>query len=185
MVTPPDERNDAIKLGIGNAVERYEWAAEQLEKRLMWENSGPLIADVGCGLGYGVKILTDRLGDAPVVEPVPQVVGFDISRVALEYAEQYYPAPFVVCNVELQTFSGWDAVVCLEAFSHFIDPYTWLKNLDVPHVIVSQPIIKSRDVYPWRKHEIPPDDFRSMFVPKWKIVDELVQRHYMTVYARA
>ena len=155
------EREVATRLGV----ERYGWAADRIEP-------GLLVADAACGYGYGTEILYSR--------EIP-VVGFDVSREAM-FAKRKWCVPFVVCNVELQTFSGFDCVVCLEALSHFIDPYAWLKNLDVPHLIVSMPTIPSKHIYPWRKHEIPEAELREWLTPKWEIKDEFRQARYLTLY---
>lgn len=137
--------------------ERYHWAAQ----RLMMKPSPTSIADVGCGLQ------ADRLWE---LLPRRLVVGVDISLSAKPVA-----TPFVLANAEVQRFSGFDAVVCLEALSHFIDPYTWIKNLDVPEVVLSMPTTPSRSVYEWRKHDIPEGVFREMLEPKWRVVAEFRQ----------
>jgi len=144
-------------------VERYEWAATKV--------ADLLVADAACGLGYGAAILDKQASCA---------IGFDAS------AEAIVPTiPFVHCNVEAQTFRGFDAVVCLEALSHFIDPLSWMKGLDVPVVVLSMPIVPSMAVYPWRKHEFTVEQFENMIEPKWTIRDRLQQKRYLTIYAEA
>lgn len=162
----PDERRDQSEI----AATRYRWACERLESCH--------VADVGCGYGYGSAILRQR----------HITVGIDISRAALAYAAQRYPGMYVLANAEAQNFAGFDAVVCLEALSHMLDPYGWIKNLDVSKIVVSAPLTPSASIYPWRKHDIPPEMFRSLFTPRWTIHDELSQTAsdteiYLTIYA--
>lgn len=161
------ERNES-ELGT----ERYVWALKQLDMPLL------TIADVGCGLGYGSAILRQK----------HFVVGLDISRDAIAQASLNYPGPYLVANAEAQNFSGFDCVVCLECLSHMVDPYTWIKNLDVPRVVISAPLTPSSAIYPWRKHDIPSDVFKAMFSPMWMIADTFLQEpsgteRYLTIYA--
>lgn len=163
----PAERRDSSELSAA----RYAWAGEHLP---------PLsqIADVGCGYGYGAAMLREK----------HIVVGVDIAREAIAYAAERYPGMYVIANAEAQTFAGFDVVVCLECLSHMLDPYAWIKNLEVPRLVISAPLTPSTAVYPWRKHDIPGEMFRNMFTPKWQIRDEMTQEAsptevYMTVYA--
>lgn len=164
----PAERKDAAELPS----ERYVWASAQLP-------AASQVADVACGYGYGSAILRQR----------HLVVGVDIQREAIAYAVARYPGMYVVANAEAQSFAGFDAVVCLEALSHMLDPYCWIKNLDVTHLVISMPLTPSMGIYPWRKHEIPDEMFRSMLTPRWEIQNELRQQStpteaYLTIYAR-
>lgn len=168
MTAPlPAERRDQTDI----AAARYVWAADRLP-------SLSRVVDVGCGYGYGSAILRQH----------HLVVGVDIAREAIAYAAQRYPGMYVMANAEVQTFAGFDAVVCLEALSHMLDPYGWIKNLEVPHLVVSAPLTPSMAVYPWRKHDIPPEMFRSLVTPRWTIQDEFRQgvsptEVYLTFYA--
>lgn len=162
------ERRDGGEL----PTERYVWASNLMD-------SCKQIADVGCGFGYGTHILRKHY----------LAVGIDISREALDYAAKKYPGPYVLANAEVNTFAGFDGVVCLEALSHMLDPYTWIKNLAVKEIVISAPLTPSTAIYPWRKHDIPPEMFRSMFTPKWQILNEFSQdasptERYLTVHAR-
>jgi SAM-dependent methyltransferase len=167
------ERMDALLEKNEVALERYRWVSRLVDS----DDKFYMIADVGCGPGYGASMIYQySMGTV--------VIGFDVSREAQKHAAKHYrEIPVILCNAEAQTFVGFSLVVCLEALSHFIDPYTWIKNLDVPRIVLSMPLIKSKSVYPWRKHEIPEAVFREMIEPKWKIKDELRQAQYLTLYA--
>lgn len=166
MSLPAERRETA------NSHSRYSWAAAALPK-------GCKVADVGCGLGFGLQILQHRHA----------VVGIDVTREAIERATVEHKGLYILANAEIQTFRGFDAVVCLESLSHFIDPYAWLKGLEVQHLVISAPTTPSKRIYPWRKHDIPESDLRQMIEPRWMIVDEFRQvstpeEQYLTLYAR-
>lgn len=170
------ERTDALKEGDPLPVERYRWASSKLK--------GVYVADVCCGFGYGTALLRGFANERVVV-------GVDIDLEAINYAQISYPGLYLLANAETQNFKGFDAVVCLEGISHMIDPYAWLKNLDVPELVVSAPLTPSKNWYPWRKHDIEPQALYEMFTPKWEIVDRMRQRRgggstteYVTIYAR-
>jgi 2-polyprenyl-3-methyl-5-hydroxy-6-metoxy-1,4-benzoquinol methylase len=132
-----------------------------------------LVADVGCGEGYGMTIL-ERAGH--------RVVGFDVRR-----PQAPRGVPIVVCNCEMNTFEGFHAVVCLETIEHFIDPYAWLKNVNVQHLVLSTPITPSKDLNPWHKHDISREMLVEMLRPKWIIEEEWEHGEstkYLAVYAR-
>jgi SAM-dependent methyltransferase len=169
-----EERNDALAKGYKEPVARYEWAADWLCNS---HNDLELVADVACGFGYGTSIL------GTILENI-EVIGFDIGLEAIEYARRQYPGwPYVVANVEANTFEGFDAVVCLEALSHFDQPVAWLRELSVKHLIISAPMIPSKKIYPYRRHDIPIEEFQRMVSDRWKIIDKLNQRdRYLTLY---
>ncbi len=146
-------------------LERYRWAVERVHG---------VVVDVGCGCGYGTSILREKA----------ITVGVDVSEGGITYARVHYPGPYIVANCEVQTFEGFDVVVCMEALSHFIDPYAWLKRLKVREIIVSSPTIPSKDAYPWRKHDIPEWAFEEMLTPKWEIIGRLEQENYLVLHAR-
>lgn len=177
------ERNDALRIGNKVAVERYQWATRWAEGH---------VVDAGCGCGYGCELLRRAQAvshDNYTGRQILSVVGVDVSQEAIRYAQEHYPGPYIVANCETQSFKGFDTVVCLEALSHFLDPFAWLKQLDVPRVIISAPMTPSKAVYPWRKWDIPPVDFRELFTPRWKIRDVLKQKtsgaEYQTIWASA
>jgi len=154
--------------------ERYTWVAACLDDRQR------LIAEVGVGLGFGAEILSDH---------GHWIVGIDISDTL---TAEHQDLPVIICNAEANTFRGFDTVVCLEVISHMIDPYSWLKRLEVPELIVSMPTTPSKAIYPWRKHEIPEAMLREMIEPKWQIKSEFAQNRYqtgvpcyLTIHARA
>jgi SAM-dependent methyltransferase len=166
-----EERNDALAGGYKDPVERYKFAIDCMTQGVDW------VADVGCGCGYGTWVIWHA-------DVAPLVVGMDNSLDAIKYAEGHYPGPmYYVGDAHDHTWPRFDMVVCLEAMSHFTDPWTWLAGLEVPRIVVSAPLIPSTNVYKYRKHDIAPADYRAMVAERWNIRGELEQRgRYLTLY---
>jgi SAM-dependent methyltransferase len=97
-------------------VARYEWAAERL--------AGGIVADAGCGVGYGSAILA-RAGCT--------VRAYDRSVEAIEYAQAHYNhnpnIKFGVGDVtEVQVPQSAHAVVAFEILEHLDEPEKALKR---------------------------------------------------------
>src|SRR5947207_1614887 len=65
--------SETLKLHL----ERYEFAAQHVK--------GPRILDLACGVGYGSRLLRDRIPEATVT-------GLDLSESAVSYAKSRYAA---------------------------------------------------------------------------------------------
>ncbi len=82
----PGERDDMFnpqitdKYGRYEHLQRYKYALKRCKGRIL---------DLGCGTGYGTKMLYDKGNE---------VFGIDISQAAINYAKNKYPGPdiFVV-----------------------------------------------------------------------------------------
>lgn len=112
---------------------RYEFAANRLAGTVL---------DVGCGIGYGSKILSDS---------VDTVVGYEQNQEAIGYGLEHYRADnvtLVESDVSQQGFIKADAAVCFEVVEHLKDPRPMLKSLAgaVGRLIVSTP---NEDVIKW------------------------------------
>jgi len=114
---------------------RYEWAAKRL--------SGTVI-DIGCGVGYGSRVLADS---------GCQVYAFDKSPAAIDFAGKNYGTAgitFEVADVStLQTLPDIDGAVCFELIEHLEDPRPMLKALrkSAKTLLVSVP---NEETIPWR-----------------------------------
>ena len=121
-------------------VARYEWVAQAIPKKSK-------VLDVGCGIGYGAKILADD-GNS--------VRAFDVDQEAIEYAKQHYAdARIDFVQLDANDFhseglSGQaDVAVCFEMVEHIEDPRPLLKELrkSAPRLIASVP---NESVMPWQ-----------------------------------
>ncbi len=82
---------------------RYEYAARK---------SGAKVLDLGCGFGYGAKMLFDS---------GREVTALDFSREAIEYAKRNYPGPrYLTATAEKLPFpdESFDSVISFEVIEH-------------------------------------------------------------------
>ena len=162
------ERIDAIRTNERGHIERYEFANKFAHGQTV---------DAGCGLGYGAKMLLDAGAD--------RVIAVDYSNEAIDYAVEHHPGPIYMVADVTKVMVPADVTVCLEAFSHFDVPERFLGNIGSPVLIISQPTIPSREVYPYRLHDFTEDQFRGMLQERgWRVFDELRQRNYITLACR-
>ena len=165
-----NERSDSLKRNYLPPIDRYKFAVAHAKG---------LVADAASGMGYGVKML----GDAGF-----KVIGFDISKEAIHYSRENYPGTYVLANIENQTFEGFDTLVCLETLEHLLDPYVFIKNLNVPNLIISTTTTETKGYEDeWHKVTLTVEELKNMLTPKFKIVDEFHQTdggdEYHIVYA--
>ncbi|MEW6072776.1 MAG: class I SAM-dependent methyltransferase, partial [Planctomycetota bacterium] len=96
-------------------VHRYAIAAGVVEGRVL---------DLGCGAGYGVRLL---------VAAGCRAVGIDRSSAAIQFAALRYAAPgasFLVAPAQALPFAGasFDSVVCFELIEHVTEPERVLRE---------------------------------------------------------
>jgi len=87
-------------------IQRYKYAAKRCRGKIL---------DLGCGTGYGTKILYDKKNT---------VYGIDVSQKAINYAKKNYPGPKYVCgSAEKLPFQNdfFDAITALEIIEHVQD----------------------------------------------------------------
>lgn len=90
---------------------RYQYAVSE---------AGNKVLDVGCGYGYGSKMLFDSGKD---------VTSIDISKDALAYAKEKYPGPkYIENSAESLPFGEevFDSVVAFEVLEHLKEPNKFL-----------------------------------------------------------
>jgi 2-polyprenyl-3-methyl-5-hydroxy-6-metoxy-1,4-benzoquinol methylase len=105
------ERTDAPQ--DKNPVARYE---HLMRYEFVVRESGKKVLDVGCGYGYGSKMLHDSGRD---------VTSIDVSPEAIEYARKKYPGPnYIVTDGNTLPFDDgtFDSVVAFEVLEHMPDP---------------------------------------------------------------
>jgi len=163
------ERNDALKINNKIAVERYKFAIQCLDDLM-------IIADLGCGMGYGTYLLKN-VGHV--------VCGYDNSKEAIEYATKNYSGLYNVVDIEKHKIRGFDAIVCLETLCHLKDPKAFVDSLDKEsEVIISAPIDPDpNDGYKFRRHNMSEKQFKGLF-KGWKIIKEFRQKNYLTIYIK-
>jgi 2-polyprenyl-3-methyl-5-hydroxy-6-metoxy-1,4-benzoquinol methylase len=138
-------------------VERYEFAARCLEPGR--------VLDIACGVGYGTRLLADRISGRA------QVVGVDLSEPAIAYARSRYASPGVEFRLAdalgFRDAEGFDSIVSLETIEHLDDPRRFLAGLagmlrPGGVLIASVPTTPSVDVNPHHRHDFSERSFERM-----------------------
>lgn len=112
-------------------VERYWFAAKRVHG---------LVADLGCGVGYGARILAD----AGLF-----VNGYDCSAEALAFAQEHWGVErtrWVLADLAAPKIIVADSAVAFELIEHIADPAPLLRSLNIPKLICSVP---NQDVMPF------------------------------------
>jgi len=142
---------------LGLSVERYAFAARHLRP-------GRLL-DVACGVGYGTRILTDRV-------PGVEAVGVDLSEDAIAYGRAHYAndrTRYLAADaMRFEDPEGFDAIVSIETIEHLPDPAGFVARM---HrllrpggvMIASVPVTPSVDANPFHLHDFSERSFRLLF----------------------
>lgn len=166
------ERNDALKINNGIALERYYFALECLK------GESKNIIDLGCGMGYGSYLLRK---DGHLV------VGLDYSDKAIEYAQKNYPGIYFIFDLEKEVIADkpkFDVGVCLEVLCHLHDPQKFIDNLPLKELIISAPIDPNpNDGYSFRLHNLSEREFKYI-LRNWQIIKQFRQKQYLTIYVK-
>lgn len=149
-------------------VARYEWAAKQLPPVAS-------VLDVGCGVGYGARVLA---------EAGHTVLAVDRDAEALGYARKHYAHPRV--RYVKQDLRRWPrvvardaargAAVCFEVLEHLADPLPLLKRLRAQcgWLLASVP---NEDEFPWEGYAFhyrhyTPGQFRHLLeAAGWEVTE--------------
>ncbi len=119
-------RGDNIFSFSGAAhLSRYAYVVREV---LGGKKSDLHLLDFGCGAGYGTALLADYCAD---------IIGVDLSAVAIDYASAEFLKPnlrFLVADVEdgrtVERLhrSGFDLIVSFDVIEHLKDPRAYLRN---------------------------------------------------------
>lgn len=132
---------------------RYEQAAEMV-------NAGDKVVDLGCGIGYGSRVLAKN---------AEFVLGVDDSEDAIEYARANYPHKNAVYCIKdiFAVEDEFDVVVAFEILEHTDNPikfFNLLKRIAKRKVVMSTPHI-SLDAagYPFHYRHYSEGEIRALF----------------------
>lgn len=126
-------------------VARYEFAARQIKRQSR-------VLDAACGCGYGSWIIQNA-GN--------RVVGVDISRDAIKYAEEHYHGPgYLLGSILDKPWVGWfDALVSFETIEHIAEPEKALKLFreSVDGVFICS--VPNENLYPFNAEKFAGDEY--------------------------
>lgn len=138
---------------------RYEWASKNIPK-------DSVVLDLACGIGYGSKILA---------EAGCRVLGLDIDKEAIEYANEHWKHEnnmFAVADMTRidDKIDDFDIVILFEAIEHIENPVELLKalRLSTSNLLCSVP---NENVLPWQQ----PDGKTTRFHYRHYTKDEFEQ----------
>lgn len=115
---------------------RYEWAAKTLPP-------ASYVIDLGCGIGYGSRILA---------EAGHKVFAVDIDAETIEFAKAHHGHPsieFICAPAEAIFLPQADAAVCFEMIEHVAEPGPMLARLaDAAPILLAS--VPNEEAFPWR-----------------------------------
>ena len=127
----------------------YKWSRERLLKRLDPEKNG-IILEVGCGLGYLTKLISDRF-------PSAICHGIDISQTAVDKASKLFPGLTFsqgdICSKKFDLSCKYDFILISQILWYIIDSFPIvLKNCNQflkkdGKLIINQAFLKSPQRY--------------------------------------
>jgi SAM-dependent methyltransferase len=96
----------------------YSFFRDLINENVRTKDLCPIIVDLGCGVGYGCKVLSELNGSV--------VMGIDCSDEVIEYAMSNYAAPNIAFRKEdikefVSSMKSYDYVVSRGVFEHIED----------------------------------------------------------------
>ena len=159
--TPPQDWDQACwspsRQGIlSDTVSRHHWERYLFASHFYSD----LVIDVACGVGYGTHLLYG-MGAT--------ILGIDIDKQAIEFANKDYPGPnYVQCDLrEIPELGKFETVLAFEKFEH----------LDNPRVLLdaAQECLSDDGIL----YLSTPNEVRYPFVPEERVFEEYPHfRHY-------
>jgi SAM-dependent methyltransferase len=157
-------------------MQRYRYAASFV--------AGRRVADVGCGVGFGAKLIADARA--------AEVAAFDISDEALAFANAHYSHPAVRhiqwdCQQPLPGADQFDVVTCFEVIEHVKDRTSLLTNVSsllvregtflcsTPNRSQTATTPAGRPANPFHVHEYAPHELRDELLRHFTRVEVLGQ----------
>lgn len=113
---------------------RYKLVAKLLEGKSR-------VLEVGCSDGQGARIVRQFVHQVVAVDVDPEAI-----KIAKGLASPRWPVDFRVADILRESFSGFEAVYCLDVFEHLPDEAGLLAKLRVcaPVCIVGAPSLESQ-----------------------------------------
>ncbi len=148
---------------------RYEWAASRI-------GEGGKIIDLGCGIGYGTAMLSDRVGRYGCV------LGFERSVESLDFANAHYERDNIEwINADLDgkripfCHKTYDAATAFEIIEHLADPKPLLESIPAQRLFASVPnesvIPYSPETAPFHQRHYTAEQFNELLKEcGWKVV---------------
>jgi 2-polyprenyl-3-methyl-5-hydroxy-6-metoxy-1,4-benzoquinol methylase len=140
-------------------LDRYKFAARHARRATR-------ILDLGCGVGYGSRLLKDN-------NPQATVVGIDISQDAVDYAARHYGhgnVSFVRSDAMTFADDPFDVVVSLETIEHVSEPEKFVAHISRKLLrpdgtfVGSVPITPSVDANPYHTTDFTSASFRRLLL---------------------
>lgn len=156
----PGEREYPLQPGRLDGIEaghlfRYEWANPWCK--------GKTVLDYGCGVGYGSYILS---------EVGLEVVGYDISEDALDWARHYAEARPNLRFTSIPPTERFEVATCLECMEHVTDPRAlvdWLAEHVSELLLASTPEAKEGKWSPYHNIEFTEEEFLGLLATRFQI----------------
>lgn len=136
-------------------VERYELAASLLLP-------DDTIVDAACGVGYGSSILAKKCS---------HVYAYDNSQEAISYAAKRYKCDNIACeflDIDRDVLPECDVLVSFETIEHLMHPTIFLEKAKGKArrlIVLSTPIIPTKDRNPFHLHDFDRELVEEMMLP--------------------
>lgn len=145
-------------------VARYEWAAKELGCLPVSDIS--TVLDLGCGVGYGSKMLINAVDFVRAVDVEPEAI--DYANTHYKHHRIAYQCGDVESVLRENMESQYDAAICFEMVEHFSDPLPMLKLVRqrAKRLYVSVP---NEEVFPYLNYKFhfrhyTPAQFRELLL---------------------
>jgi len=152
------------EVSIAEHMERYGMASKYVP--------GKKVLDIASGSGYGTEFLR--------VHNTEEVVGVDISKEAVDYAQNRYPLCKFIAEdaINYVNTDYFDVITSFETIEHVKEPQKLVDNIYKSlkiggYFLASAPVFKHKN--PYHLTEFTAESFHAMVGSKFKIEQEVMQ----------